>query len=102
MLNDEHSMPLVFDYVPSNQIHEELYRLIRSACDSLDIQITNVVEHPEDYSVIFYFRTSGTLSYLKIYINEQGFVTYAKLMSLAGKDDGELKMLIEEIQNYFI
>ena len=102
MLNDEHSMPLVFDYVPSNQIHEELYRLIRSACDSLDIQITNVVEHPEDYSVIFYFRTSGTLSYLKIYINEQGFVTYAKPMSLAGKDDGELKMLIEEIQNYFI
>lgn len=102
MLNDEHSMPLVFDYVPSDHIHEELYRLIRSACDSLDIQITNVVEHPEDYSVIFYFRTSGTLSYLKIYINEQGFVTYAKPMSLAGKNDGELTMLIEEIQNYFI
>lgn len=102
MLNDEHSMPLLFDYTPSNQIYEELYRLIRSACDSLDIQITNVVEHHEDYSVIFYFRTSGSLSYLKIYINQQGFVTYAKPMSLAGENDSELIMLIDEIQNYFV
>ena len=101
MLNDERTMPLIFDYVPSDEIHEKLYNLIRSACDGLTIQITNVVEHKEDYSVVFYFRTSDSLSYIKIYINESGFVTYAKPMSLLGKDDKELAILIEEIQNHF-
>lgn len=101
MLNDERAMPLIFDYVPSDEIHEKLYNLIRSACDGLTIQITNVVEHKEDYSVVFYFRTSDSFSYIKIYINESGFVTYAKPMSLLGKDDKELVILIEEIQNHF-
>ena len=100
LLNDERAMPLIFNYVPSDEIHEKLYNLIRSACDGLTIQITNVVEH-EDYSVNFYFRTSDNLSYIKIYINGSGFVTYAKPMSLLGKDDKELTILIEEIQNHF-
>ena len=101
MLDDERIMPLIFDYVPSDEIHENLYNLIRSVCDGLTIQITNVVEHQEDYSVIFYLRTSGSISYIKIYINESGFVTYAKPMSLLGQDDKELAILIREIQNYF-
>lgn len=100
LLNDERAMPLIFNYVPSDEIHEKLYNLIRSACDGLTIQITNVAEH-EDYSVNFYFRTSNSLSYIKIYINGSGFVTYAKPMSLLGKDDKELAILIEEIQNHF-
>lgn len=100
LLNDERAMRLIFNYVPSDEIHEKLYYLIRSACDGLTIQITNVVEH-EDYSVNFYFRTSDNLSYIKIYINGSGFVTYAKPMSLIGKDDKELAILIEEIQNHF-
>ena len=101
MLDDERAMPLVFDYVPSDEIHEKLYSFIRSACDRQAIQITNVVEHREDYSVIFYLRTSGSFSYIKIYVNESGFVTYAKPMSLLGKEDKELLVLIEVIQNYF-
>lgn len=100
LLNDERAMPLIFNYVPSDEIHEKLYNLIRSACDGLTIQITNVVEH-EDYSVNFFFRTSDNLSYIKFYINGSGFVTYAKPMSLLGKDDKELTILIEEIQNHF-
>ena len=61
MLNDERAIPLVFDYKPSNDVHEKLYNLIRSACDGLSIQITNVVEHKEDYNVMYYFRTSDTM-----------------------------------------
>lgn len=101
MLNDERAMPLVFNYVPSDEIHENLYNLIRSVCDELTIQITNVVEHKEDYSVIFYFRTSDSFSYIKFYINESGYVTYAKPMSFLGKDDKELADLIEKMQNHF-
>lgn len=101
LINDESQMPIAFDYHPSDEIHEQLYHLISNACDTLDIQITNIVEHPEDYSVIFYFRTSDSVSYFKIYVNNKGFVSYAKPMSLRGKEDVELQMLIEEIKKHF-
>lgn len=102
MLNDERQMPIAFDYKPSDEIHEKLYNMIRSACDGLSIQLTNVVEHQEDYSVIYYMRTSGTFSYIKIYINNNGFVTYAKPMSMVGTDDNELVAIINEIKNHMI
>lgn len=101
MLDNERAISLVFDYVPSDTMCEKLYNLIRSACDGLSIQITNVVEHKEDYSVKYYFRTSDTFSYLKIYIDASGFVTYAKPMSLIGQEDKELIVLIEAITNHF-
>lgn len=102
MLNEERGMPLVFDYRPSDDTHEQLYNLVRSACDTLFVQITNVVEHNEDYSVIFYMRTSGTYSYLKIYINNKGFVTYAQPMSMIGSEDSELNAVLNEINNHFV
>ncbi len=102
MLNDERQMPFVFHYVPSNEIHEKLYHLIRSACDGLSIQITNVVERQEDYSVTYYMRTSETFSYIKVYINRNGFVTYAKPMSMLGSEDNELSALINDINHHLI
>lgn len=49
MLNDERGMPYKYDYTPSDDSHSKLFDLIRSACDSLSVQITNVVEHAEDF-----------------------------------------------------
>lgn len=95
MLNDERGMSYKFDYVPSDDSHSKLLDLIRSACDTINVQITNVVEHSEDFSTIYYMRTSGTFSYIKVYINSDGFITYAKPMSLNGKDDRELGAIIE-------
>ena len=102
LLNNERQIPFVFHYDPSDEIHEKLYNLIRSACDGLSIQITNVIERQEDYSVTFYMRTSGTFSYIKVYINNNGFVTYAKPMSLLGYEDNELNALINDITNHMI
>lgn len=102
MLNDERGMSYKFDYIPSDESHSKLYYLIRSACDSISVQITNVVEHSEDFSTVYYMRTSGTFSYIKVYINADGFVTYAKPMSLKGTDDGELSAIIEIINSHFI
>ena len=102
MLNDERQIPFVFNYTPSDEIHEKLYHLIRSACDGLSIQITNVVEHLEDYSTVYYMRTSGTFSYIKVYINNKGFITYARPMSMLGSNDNELYALINEINNHLI
>ena len=102
MLNDERGMSYKFNYTPSDESFSKLYDLIRSACDSINVQITNVVEHKEDYSVVFYMRTSGTFSYIKVYVNTDGFITYAKPMSLKGSEDGELGSVIEIIKSHFI
>ena len=99
LLNDERMFPFIFNYTPSDETHRKLYDMIRSACDSLSIQMTNVVEHPEDFSVMYYMRTSGTCSYIKVYIDRKGFVSYAKPMSMLGVEDGELNALIKEINN---
>ena len=102
LLNDERLLSFVSDYTPSDDIHERLYNMIRSACDGLSVQITNVVEHPEDYSVVYYMRTSDSYSYIKVYIDKNNFITYAKPMSMLGAEDNELAAVINEISNHFI
>ena len=102
MLNSERAYPYVFNYKPSDEMREKLYALIKSACDTLSIQMTNVVEHPEDYSVVYYMRTSDAFSCIKIYINNKGFVTYAKPMSMNGAEDDEFQALLNELCNHFI
>jgi len=102
LFNNERAIPFIFDYTPSDEMHEKLYNLIRSACDGLCIQITNVVEKKTNYYVTYYMRTSDTFSYIRIYIDNNGFVTFAKPMSMLGSDDSELAALINEINNHFI
>lgn len=102
MLNNELAMPYIFDFKPSDEVHAQLYYTIRSACDNLGVHLTNVVEHLENYTMCFYFRTTGSPSCLTVYIDKKGFVTYAKPMSLIGTDDTEFQHLIEEITNNFI
>lgn len=102
MLNDKQGMSYKYNYIPSDESHCKLLDLIRSACDTISVQITNVVEHAEDFSTTYYMRTSGTFSYIKVYVNSNGFITYAKPMSLKGKDDGELSEIIEIINSHFV
>lgn len=102
LMDDEHGMSYKSDYIPSDESYSQLYNLIRSACDTLGIQITNVVEHKEDYNVVYYMRTSSTFSYIKVYVNAEGFITYAKPMSLKGSEDGELCSILEIIKSHFI
>lgn len=101
LLDDERCMEVNFNYTPSKTIYHELYNLMRSVCDTLSVQITNVVEHDEDYSIVFYMRTCNTFSYIKIYVNGQGFVTYAKPMSLKGTEDNELDAIIKTLNFRF-
>lgn len=101
IIDNERLMPTVFSYSPTEGIHTSLYNMVRSACDGLGINIVNVVEHKEDYSVNYYFYTSNSYSYIKFYIDDSGFVNYAKPLSFLGEDDSELKLLIEYIEGHF-
>lgn len=95
LLNDEHELPIEYDYVPTDEVHSQLYTRVKSACDDLGIQITNVVEHSKEYYTMFYFSTSGTTSYLQVFNDKRGFITYAKSASFIGTKDHELAKLIE-------
>ena len=101
LLDNENMIPTVFDYIPSDETHQQLYNFIRSICDELIIPITNVVENKDSYNVVYYFRTTNTVSYIKVYINASGFITYAQPMSLLGSEDNELQILIGKLQNNF-
>lgn len=95
ILKDEHAMPIVCDYKPSDDLHNQLYSFIQSACDELGIRITNIVEHNENYYTMYYFSTSSTTSYIQVYTDAKGFIKFAKPMSFLGEEDEELKRLVE-------
>jgi len=52
--------------------------------------------------VMYYMRTSDTYSYIKVYIDKNEFVTYAKPMSMLGPEDEELAAVINEISDHFV
>lgn len=101
IIDNEALLPTVFSYSPTEGILSSLFNMLRSACDELGIKIVNIVEHPKDYSVNYYFHTSNTYSYIKFYIDASGFVSYAKPLSFLGDRDSELKLLIEYIEGHF-
>lgn len=101
LLDDEKEIPLDFQYVPSNAVLSQLYNVIRSAADESLINITNVVEHLKEYHVCYYFRSSGVFSCLKVFIDGDGFVTYALPSSLKGAFDTEFCHFIECLNLHF-
>lgn len=98
LLNNEDLMPVLFDYIPSDDLHKQLYSYIKSACDSLEITITNVVEKKENYYTVYYFSTSGTISRLQVYFDGNGFIKYGNPSSFIGAEDKELENLVEALK----
>lgn len=98
LLNNEDLMPVVFDYIPSDDLHKQLYSYFKSACDALEITITNVVEKNENYYTVYYFCTSGTISKLQVYFDGNGFIKYGKPSSFIGAEDKELENLVEALK----
>lgn len=86
-----------YSYSPSNSNLQELYSKIKSSCDDIGILITNVVEHLNNFKVMYYLFTETSYSYLEIYINKYGQVTYISPRVFEGKEDSRLNKLIEEI-----
>ncbi|MBO5699442.1 MAG: AAA family ATPase [Bacteroidaceae bacterium] len=101
LLNSERAMLEDYKYTPSSDSHAQLHRFIKAACDTVGVTISNVVEHLKEYCVHYYFYTSNTFAYLKVYIDAKGFVSYAKPMSLLGNEDTDFVKLIEEIERGF-
>ncbi len=83
-------------YSPQATSLSKLYAFMQSACDELDIAITNITE--AQYQVTYHLKTSGLFSSIAFFYNNKKAITYAAPMSDMGSDDGKLNLLIEKLK----
>ena len=96
--NNEEFIEYSFAYKPSSKAFDILYNKILSACDDLDIKITNIIEHLSQYYIGYYFKTSGKYSQILFYFNKNQTITHAIPSSDIGFEDEKLTSLIQYLQ----
>lgn len=87
-----------FSYIPSAKALANLYHKVMSACNELDITITNIVEETKQYYVLYFLKTSGNFSQIKFYYNKNLFITYGQPSSDLGAEDTLLQELINNLR----
>jgi hypothetical protein len=98
LMNGGESLIFPFSYLPSNQNLSDLYSQVQSACDTCDIVITNVVEHLNNFKVMYYLQTDAYFAYLDVCVNKHGQITYISPRSELGKNDVKLQKLVEALK----
>jgi len=98
MINNVPDYNIPYHYEPCNQYLKELYEKIRSACDSCEIKITNIVEHICNYKVSYYLKTDAAFALLEVFINKSGQVTNISPRSETGTADSKLAELVNELK----
>lgn len=85
-------------YNPTTPLFQSLYQKVDAICSELNIQITNIIEYPSNYYVLYCFKTSGTFSYIQFYYRNKGGFTMANPKSDIGEEDEKLKSLIDQLK----
>ena len=97
IFENESGMGFDINYVPSNDACKMLFNKMQSKCDDLDITITNVVEHLQQYYVTYYLKTSGKFSQIQFYVKGNQALSHAMPSSDLGADDEKLQNLIKAL-----
>lgn len=98
ILENEEGLQFKVNYTPSSEALRHLFAKMVSACDDLNIRITNIVEHTPQYHVGYYLKTSGRFSQILFYFNSNQTITHALPSSDMGMDDNKLQNLIQALQ----
>lgn len=96
-LSDESNIEYTYHYEPSSKPLAELNSKVLSVCDDLGIRITNVVEHPNQYYVVYYLKTSGKFSQVMFYYKANGSISNGVPSSDKGDEDALLQQLIDDL-----
>lgn len=103
LFNEPVPLEVTLDYEPSNKVLQKLYNKVLSACNELNIQITNIVEKLENYYVLYYFQVETYFASIKFYINKNNQITKAnpKIESMPENNTAgdAFKQLLTKIQN---
>lgn len=95
---NEETIQFSLNYNPSSEALSLLYNKMLSICDDLDVKITNVVEHLQQYYICYYLKTSGKFSQIIFYFNGSHKITHALPSSDIGVNDEKLAKLIQCLQ----
>ncbi len=102
IFNSHKMSDFMLNYTPSNNLLKELYSVVQDACSELEITITNVVEHSNQYYVMYFFRTDTICSYIQFYFNSKEQFTQALPRAFGNVEDKKLEQLILKIEDYVV
>jgi len=98
VFQNDSNMQFAVNYAPSNDSLKQLYEKMQSVCDDTGITITNIVEHPQQYYVAYYLKTSGRFSQILFYFDRNNSITHALPSSDMGAEDEKMNKLISSFQ----
>lgn len=84
-----------YKYEPSDANLAELYNNMTTSCETCNIYITNIVEHLDEYRVVYYLRTAADFTYLNFNMNAQHQITYITPHSTDLNRDPKLVKLLD-------
>ena len=96
IFEQEDNIEFSINYVPSLPSLAALYHKLLSACDELDITITNIEEG--NYKVTYYLRATGHYAALNFNYNAKGFISYVNPVSDLGEEDDKLNKMIDKLR----
>lgn len=100
IFNSKISSNIQPSYSPSKDFLDELYSLMQSVCEELDIKITNVIE-AKNY-VNYYLITDSICSYIQFYFNDKNALTTALPKSFQSEGDTKLNQLTQKILSHVV
>ncbi len=97
-INKAMAQPSVINYIPSDEMMNELWQRMVTVSEASGIKIVNVVEEKDKFYVNYYLITDARFAIIQFYFKAGHFSTAIPKSEL-GKDDEKLKQLIKHFEN---
>ena len=97
LVNEAFDLPQSCGYEASQSGMADFYQRLLSACVDEGVAVTNVVEHLDNYYVVFYLKTDARFALLQVY-HKSGVLTAVMPKSEQGTADEKLNRILEKIK----
>lgn len=97
LVNGALDLPQSCGYEASQSGMGDFYQRLLSACVDESVAVTNVVEHLDNYYVVFYLKTDARFALLQVY-QKNGILTAVMPKSEQGAADEKLNRILEKIK----
>lgn len=97
LVNETFDLPQSCAYEASQSGMADFYQRLLSACVDEGVAVTNVVEHLDNYYVVFYLKTDARFALLQVY-HKSGVLTAVMPKSEQGTADEKLNRILEKIK----
>jgi len=95
ILNTEAHRTYEYNYSPSDDNLQQLYKKVLACCAQYDVSIMSVIEKPESYYVVYYLSIKGTYAAIQFNFRANGQFTTANPRIMDMRKRNELLKLID-------